>query len=239
MNDFNRLIKDYVKTEINSINTLLPAKIKKYYPSQMRADIIFLNKVEVNGEFVEQSCVYSCPVILPKVSGFFISMPYKEGDVVMVAFSQVALDNLLDSGQSEVVEIKRRFSLDDAVVLGGVQIESKGDLGSANGEDIILENIETNTTIKIKSSGDIEISGSKNINITNDEGVNITTADCTIDSSNSVIIKSQNTVDIDGGEVNLSGTVKLKNFLDSNPGFCLIPHCLFTGAPHTTGTVKG
>ncbi len=237
MNEFNKLIKDYVKTEVDSINTLLPAKIKRYYPSEMRADIVLLNKVEVNGNISEQSCIYSCPVMLPKVAGFFIGMPYKEGDVVMVAFSQVALDDLLNSGEAEETKQNRRFSLDDGVVLGGVQIESKGTLANASDEDIVMENIDTGTIIKVKANGDIEINGSKNITVSNEESINITTKDCKVEAGNDVYIKGKN-IDVEGTNITLKGTVKLDKF-NKAEGFCSTPNCLFTGAPHTTGEFKG
>jgi hypothetical protein len=99
MNDKNikklgHLIKEINNDKINDVHVSLPAKIKKFYPKKLRADIILLNKKEMDDEFVEIPPIIDCPVRTLKTGSFVIRPPYQKDDVVQVVFSEKALDEL-------------------------------------------------------------------------------------------------------------------------------------------------
>lgn len=191
------MIDKIVDLEIEQINTMIPGKIHKFYHERMRADVIILAKQKLEGEEVEIPIILECPVIFPRVRDFYIRVPYKPGDVVYVGFSKHALDELLINGTSNGTKFNRMFSLDDAVVIGGLATETDSSINPNFVDDIVLESTKSGTLIKITPDGNIDIDKAKDVSC-NCVNLNAT-------ASASTIIKSP-TIKLDG-KVHITGTL--------------------------------
>jgi len=257
MNDKNikklgHLIKEINNDKINDVHVSLPAKIKKFYPKKLRADIILLNKKEMDDEFVEIPPIIDCPVRTLKTGSFVIRPPYQKDDVVQVVFSEKALDNLLITGKSEEIELDRHHSLDDAIVIGGLQLDNDSELTGEHLNDLYIANINNNCELSMTESGSIEIDNETN--------------QITVEKDGSIKINSGNNVEIDcnDADVTSSGNTTIETSIakliadeiklgSSNPGDVVAllselndlknlllshthPYVLSTGTPATTSS---
>ena len=91
----NQIVRKIVNNKISEIHTSLPAKIEKYDPVKMRAEVVLLAKKELEGEKVEIPPIVEVPVALLKAGPFVIRQPFQKGDPVVVAFGEKAIDKLL------------------------------------------------------------------------------------------------------------------------------------------------
>ena len=153
----NQIVKKIVNDKISEIHTSIPAKIEKYDPEKMRAEVVLLSKVELKGEKVEIPPIVEVPVALLKAGPFVIRQPFEKGDPVLVVFGEKAIDKLLITGNPEDPQMKRLHSLDDAIVVGGLQLEQDPSLNSDYAEDLLIENQETDSRFVIKKGGEIII----------------------------------------------------------------------------------
>lgn len=208
------------------MNVSLPARILKYDSSRLRADIELLAKKELEGEQVTIPPILEVPVSTLRAGAFVIVPPYSKGDVVQVLFNQSALDNLLITGDPEEVEYKREYSFDDAVVIGGLQIEQADDLPDV-GENLYIGGRDGETKIEI----------------TPDSEINITCEEANVEADE---------VNVESGDINLGQGVLeplvKENFLSSvfdththtgNMGSPTTPPIVASNPNNTTNDVEG
>jgi hypothetical protein len=196
LKEINRTIKAIIEDRIDSIHTALPAKIKSYDAKTMYAEVILLNKKELEGEQVQIPPVVEVPVAHLNADRFVIRPPYSKGDIVQVIFNERALDKLLITGKSEEVKLTRKFSYDDAVVVKGLKLESEPDLNPNYTEDLLIENQEAGSRIVMKKNGDLLIETTGNTDVT-------TTGNTTVNSGSPVTVNAPTTTV--NGKVNLAG----------------------------------
>ncbi|QTL96568.1 hypothetical protein GM661_00575 [Iocasia frigidifontis] len=162
--ELNKIIRKVIDDKLDKLNVALPARILKYDSSKLRGNIELLAKKELNGEQVTYPPILEVPVSSIRAGTFVIIPPYQKGDVVQVLFNQKALDKLLITGEPEEVQYKRSFSLDDAVIIGGLQVEQADDLPNV-GENLYIGSQDGETNIEITPGGEININCSTaNIN---------------------------------------------------------------------------
>lgn len=153
----SKLIKKIVNKKISEIHVALPAKIESYNPEKMIASVTLLAKNELEGESVTIPPVVEVPVKHENFGPFIIRPGYKKGDVVQVIFNERALDKLLITGDPEEVEYKRRHSLDDAVVIGGLKTEQEDDLPAEEPESLYICNLDKDAKITMNPDGTLRI----------------------------------------------------------------------------------
>jgi hypothetical protein len=194
MNDITRKM---INDAVSDIHTSLPAKINKYDAEKMRAEITLISKQNLEGEMVEIPPVLEVPVGFMKAGKFIIRLPFQKGDVVVVVFSEKAIDQLLISGKSEEVKYTRMHSIDDAIIVNSLQLESESDLNSSYTSDLLIENQEANSRIVMKNNGDLlaETSGNTTIDTSGSTTVN-SGAPVTVNAPNTTV---NGTVDLAGG----------------------------------------
>jgi hypothetical protein len=186
-----------INDAVSDIHTSLPAKINKYDAEKMRAEITLISKQNLEGEMVEIPPVLEVPVGFMKAGKFIIRPPFQKGDVVVVVFSEKAIDQLLISGKSEEVKYTRMHSIDDAIIVNSLQLESESDLNSSYTSDLLIENQEANSRIVMKNNGDLlaETSGNTTIDTSGSTTVN-SGAPVTVNAPNTTV---NGTVDLAGG----------------------------------------
>lgn len=151
MSEATKFVEGLKKQIAESINCSLIARIIKFDPVKMVADI------QPEG----LPMIVNVPVALQKAGPFFIRVPYEPGDMVVVVFSDVALDK----------SSKSRHRLDDAIVVGGI---TTGALPEEKGLVIAKKDM----SIKIVIDESIELSTiDKDINLSTAQGnINISSA---------------------------------------------------------------
>jgi hypothetical protein len=151
----NELVKELIDNSLQDLHVALPAKIEKYDPQKMRAEVVPLAKKKLNDQEFEMPKILEVPVAHLNAGPFIIRPPYQKGDKVQILFNERALDNLLISGDPESTEYERKHSLDDAVVIKGLKTEQEADLPSEENDSLYLANIDTNSRVFIRKNGDI------------------------------------------------------------------------------------
>jgi hypothetical protein len=149
----NELIKKMIDRELEGLYVALPAKIQKYDPGKMRADVVLMAKEKLGDEEVINPPIVEVPVSHLKAGPFLIRPPYKKGDVVQVLFNEKAIDNLLVDNKPRPTELKRKHSLDDAVIISGFKTEREDDYPSEYQEDLLICNSETGEMAVLKKGG--------------------------------------------------------------------------------------
>lgn len=162
MSSINDTIRNMIEKHINNIHTALPARIEDYDHKKMRAKIVLLSKKEINGENVEIPPVIEVPVMHIKFGDIIIRPGYEKDDIVQVMFNEKALDKLLITGKPENPQFSRKFSYDDAVVVGGLLVESKGEYPDEESKNLYICNVEKDMKIILEQEGNIRIVDGEN-----------------------------------------------------------------------------
>ena len=156
-----------------------------------------LNKKELEDEQVVIPPILKVPVAYMRAGGFIIRPPYQKGDVVVVVFGERAIDKLTITGEPEEVEFTRQHSYDDAIIVGGLQVEQADDMNSDFAKDLLIENREEDTRWVMKKDGttfvekegayEVELTPEGEANIDCEEDINVETAgDANIDAAGDV-----------------------------------------------------
>jgi len=105
------------------------------------------------------------------------------------------------------------------------------------------ERPEMKTYLKLDSEGNLEIKTSGNTSIEIKGNTEIKTeGDTNIETSGTTDIKSNGACTINSPDVKVTGgklTVNGAGVANGQGGFCGLPNCLFTSAPHVTNTITG
>lgn len=143
---FDGLMGDFA----DGLRVAMKAEILKYDPVNMIADI-----QPLQGGLPP---ILDVPVSLQKAGSFFIRMPFKKGDKVIVVFNDYALD---DAGE-------RRHHLNDALIVSGLSEKS---LPAEHDKDLLIAHEEMDTKIVIDEDGKVSISTKlQDINLTSEQG---------------------------------------------------------------------
>src|SRR5690606_16546333 len=132
------LVQRLINQALDDVHTALPARVERFDPVTLRGEVVPLVKrrVKRDGEPESLPPILGVPFWMPKAGPFVLRLPVKRGDVVLVVFSERALDYLLLDGQPQDPKFKRRHALDDAIALPGLLHQGEGTLPSEHGQDV-------------------------------------------------------------------------------------------------------
>lgn len=185
---FDEIVKLIVENRLATMYTCLMAKVLKFYPEDMRADVQpLLKTTDINGVEQDSSPTTNIPVMFPNSGDLYIRTPLVTGDLVLVMYSTVALDYVLESDKPVNPTIKRRFSQKDGVIVGGYRFDGGTKTLSGSAEDLVIHRRSTGTIIKFTKDGNLEISGAKVIKAQ--------CASATVESQSTTIKSNQVVVD--------------------------------------------
>lgn len=150
-NDFFRRFKEKM---IGSLNTCAIGQIENYNPIKLKADVRILP-----GE----TLIKSVPVVMQQTSDFYIRLPYKRGDAVLVVFAQREIDNIMYQANNPASQ--RMLAVDDALVIGGINFFTN-DLPPTDADKLLIGEKSGGATIaigggKIIMKGIVEVNGSQ------------------------------------------------------------------------------
>lgn len=200
----DELVDIMVRNTLSNMFTFLMARVVAFYPEAMRADVqpLIITK-NIEGRNVENSITTDLPIIFPNSKDIYVRTPLVKGDLVLVGYSTVALDEILSSNAPVLVNSKRRFSQKDGIVLGGYRFDSGAQTLTGESESIVIHRRSTNTVIKITPAGDVIVTGANQCSVQCKSSSIEASADISLKASSisleapSVSIKASNT-DVSG-----------------------------------------
>lgn len=159
----HEFVKRMVGQAIEDIHTALPAKVEKFDPTTLRGDVVPLVKWRTakDTEPEPMPLILDVPFWMPKAGPFILRMPVKKGDVVLLVFSERALDFILVDGQPQDPQFNRRHALDDAMALPGLLHQGEDNLPGEHGADVLLLHRETGVKIFMAQDGTVRIENPK------------------------------------------------------------------------------
>lgn len=155
----HELVSKMLDQALDDVHTALPARVERFDPTTLRGEVLPLIKRQVtkNGEVEPLPPILDVPFWMPKAGPFVLRLPVRRGDVVLLVFSERALDYLLVDGQPQDPRLRRRHALDDAIAIPGLLHQGEGTLPSEHGQDVTLFDRNTGNKIVLKASGDCVI----------------------------------------------------------------------------------
>ena len=147
MKKANEFFNQFQKNMINGINTCLIGQIENYDPATLKADVVLMP----DGDLITE-----VPVGIQQTADFYIRVPYQPGDFVLVVFAQKDIDGIMYGG--DATPSQRQLSLDDAVVICGINPYSEDPLPSANPNDLVIGKKNGGSKVVMRSdNNDIEV----------------------------------------------------------------------------------
>jgi Phage protein Gp138 N-terminal domain len=127
MRKANDFFNKFQNNMVGSLNTCLMGQIVRFDPERMAADVSLLPDGDL---------IIDVPVAIQQTKDFYIRVPHQVGDTVLVVFCQRDIDGIMHGDSA--TPSQRMLSLDDAIVIGGINLYKDGMLPSANAGDLVI-----------------------------------------------------------------------------------------------------
>ncbi|MGL5049283.1 MAG: Gp138 family membrane-puncturing spike protein [Fusobacteriaceae bacterium] len=202
------LINWQIRKSIQAIHTTTLGKIVNFDPITMRADVELLENVRFEEVYYPSTTIVNALVMYPKVASFYIRVPYKRGDKVVLAFAESDISDMMVSGDKVNQQSTRRHAEDDIIVMGGWSEEKLPTLSGAD-DDLIIVNSKTNTVIKFTEDNQIIITGLDKLTI-NCQTATLNANDTTVNSVTTV--NGETTIN---GTTTINGSLKVSEKVES------------------------
>lgn len=160
MSELTDALREFFRADLaDNLHTALPGRIESYDKDEVRAEVTpMVGKNYVVDGPTNYKSIVSVPVLFPRSADAHITFPLKQGDGVLLIFSERSIEEWLnssvkleDSGpEQKVPSNARKFSLTDAIAIPGLfSFNGKGSkIDSGDELEIRYKNI------KISSDGD-------------------------------------------------------------------------------------
>lgn len=204
-NSLPQAIREYVYESQRNIHTSIPGKIKSFDSDKCTATIETSGKFrKADGTYIDYPDITEVPVCLIQSSGQNCGMAYpiKEGDGVMVMFSEQQLDQWRDD---EEPDTELRHDLTSGMAICGLCPDGNKNMqGACDDDSVVLFNGD-NAKITVKSDDiKIEVQGAE-IEIDSDGNVKIK-------ANSKVQIEAPNNLEVTAPRAEFSGIVKAADF---------------------------
>lgn len=113
----------FVRSRLEGVHTLIPAKIDSYNPDSRKATVVPLVRLRMEaGPLITIPPIDNVPVMFPSSQAFSFSFPLAAGDTGALFFSEAGIGNWLDSIPGKIVDPEdcSRFSLTDGIFVPGL-----------------------------------------------------------------------------------------------------------------------
>ena len=127
MKKANEFFSKFQSNMVGGLNTCMLGQIETFDPERMAADVVLLPDGDL---------IIDVPVAIQQTEDFYIRLPYKIGDIVVILFAQRDLDGIMQGG--DATPSQRMLSIDDAIVIGGINLYTDDPLPSANAGDLVI-----------------------------------------------------------------------------------------------------
>ena len=103
-----------------AVHVSLLVKVLAFDNDAMTVDVQPLNKILIDGEYVNDTPLLGLPVACISSGDYIIRPWYKRGDIGMVIILDGDSDNALQTGDEAEPNTERNHALEDGVFLGGI-----------------------------------------------------------------------------------------------------------------------
>lgn len=202
---FLDLVNAAIEERLAELHTAMPARIMEYDPAKQEAVVQPLIKrryydADNNPKgLVDQPPIVAVPVVFPSAATGIISFPIKKGDIVLLIFSELSVDNFnFSDGQSTVdPDDFRRFHYSDAIAIPGLYPFNRA-IGSDPDNLAIRFNVGGNeSSIKFKPNGDVQITTSGKTIVNATGTAEVTAASATVNCNTTI-----------NGNLNVNGNIE-------------------------------
>ena len=169
--ELNEYLEAVIEERLSDLHTVALAKIVSFDNSSMIGSIKPLfSRVLQDGSQISAPVVSGVPVAGVRSGGWTVRIPYKPGDVVLVAYAERAIDTAKNGSEGDP-GYNRKHSIDDAVIIGGVLTSA-----SVTGDGVVIEGpssrvqLSDNGNINIEASGDVSVSSQGDISLNANPG---------------------------------------------------------------------
>jgi hypothetical protein len=215
------LLNTFIANKVADINICLPAKIVSYEFKTRKAVVKPLLNVKYNDDQVlENPLIYNVPVVHPAAGGASITFPVKEGNTVLLIFSQKSLEEWLRNGQLVTPDDPRQNDLTDAIAIIGFKPFSE-QVPAESADDFVMD--YDGSTITLHPEGIVDVDASE-VNITSPT-VNINATDVNVSGK------------ITASNVDVSGEMKSASAKIGGKEFAAHMHSGVTSGGSVTGAV--
>lgn len=165
MKEAHNFFKNYKSGMISGLFTCTLARIERFDAKLMQADITPLHEPDA-------SMILNCPVAAQQTGEFVMRFPYQPGNIVVVVFSQRDIEPILYGGGEQS---KRYLDMDDAVIIGGINLftEPLEGIPAEHDEDLVIAHKSFKSRIIMRKDGAIIADTDSNIYLGKDaeEGI--------------------------------------------------------------------
>lgn len=165
--DDDDVLHAWFETYANAMHTSFPARVQSYDPALQVADLIPVIRHPVpqpdgSHEYEELPVLPSVPVVFPRTTEWFLTLPIATGDYVVVDCCESAIGHWrVGDGSITNPGDLRRFDLSHATCRPGLftrqaalaRDQGAGDLGT----DLVLGRIGTGTRVAIRADGQVYV----------------------------------------------------------------------------------
>lgn len=130
-------------------------------------------------QFVNLPMLVDCPIILPSVGGFTISLPVKADDEVLVLFASRCIDSWYQNGGVGIPMEFRMHDLSDGFALVGIR--SVPNSTPLDEENLSIQSDDAETYIQLTPGGDVKVKAT-NVEVEAASNVTIKATSVIIDS---------------------------------------------------------
>ena len=153
--DIVGLIKKHISKRLNSLETVQVVTVESVDYTSMRCSVRPKTKATISGTAKDRPIILNVPIAFQKSGDSVILLPPTVGDVGVVIFSKFALDHLLINPDTVEITIPRTFSINDAMYVGGLYLDTDTLPTIAEGE--MLLHHHSGTEIRFTNDGKIYI----------------------------------------------------------------------------------
>lgn len=147
MKKANEFFSKFHSNMVGGLNTCMMGQIENFDPQRMAADVVLLPDGDL---------IIDVPVAIQQSEDFYIRVPYQQGDIVLVVFCQRDIDGIMRGG--DATPSQRMLAMDDAVVIGGINLYTDDALPAANAGDLVIGKKSGGSKIVLRqSNNDIEV----------------------------------------------------------------------------------
>ena len=157
MVDTKGVAKKVAQKQLKNVYTAEPCIVISVDYDTYKCSVRLKGKIVVNDEYVDAAMIEDVPIMVQKSGDSVIMLPPKISDVGMCVFSRRSLDELLINRNTNIIHDFRRFSLNDAIFVGGLFTELDTIPSISAGEIIIKHG--SGTQMKFDNDGKIYITG--------------------------------------------------------------------------------
>lgn len=157
--NITELLNIIISNKLSEMHICMPAKIISYDFKIRKASVQpSLNLKFNDDEFLIFPIIHNVPVMQPSSGGASINFPIKQGDNVLLTFSERSLEEWLKDGKQVTPDDSRQNNLTDAIAHIG--LKPFNEISDVENNDDLLVNF-SGSKIRIKPNNVVEIEASK------------------------------------------------------------------------------